>query len=48
MSLIACTHPCLYQEDGQCTLDRALSSGTPTNLAACVHFLPKRTGVKDK
>ena len=41
MSLIICADPCLYQQDGYCTLSRAVSLGEPNGKMNCVHFLPK-------
>lgn len=41
MSLIACTGDCLYQRDGYCTLQRAMSSGEPTGEHPCVNYVPK-------
>lgn len=40
MSLIGCTSQCLYQKDGYCQLDRAMSSGEPTADHPCVNFVP--------
>ena len=40
MSLIPCTSLCVYQLDGTCTLQRAMSSGTlNSHLSNCVHFV---------
>ncbi len=41
MSLIGCTSQCLYQKDGYCQLDRAMSSGEPTADHPCVNFVPR-------
>ncbi len=41
MSLIACTSPCVYQQDGYCSLDRAVSCGAPTRRDPCVNFVPR-------
>lgn len=41
MSLISCTGDCLYQRDGYCTLEKALSSGQPTGEVPCVNYVPK-------
>lgn len=41
MSLISCTAPCVYQQDGRCALSRAASCGTPGNCAQCVNFVPR-------
>ncbi|MGM9578683.1 MAG: hypothetical protein ACI3VS_04790 [Evtepia sp.] len=41
MSLIPCTDPCIYQQDGRCTLSRAVSGGDPAQLRDCVHYLPR-------
>lgn len=40
MSLIPCTDPCIYQQDGCCTLCRAASCSTPGNAAGCVNYVP--------
>ncbi len=40
MTLIPCTDPCIYQQEGLCALDRACSAGLP-GTAGCVHFLPR-------
>ena len=44
MSLIVCTSECLYQLDGYCTLERAVSGGAPSEENPCVNFVPKRGG----
>jgi hypothetical protein len=41
MSLIVCTGDCLYQRDGYCTLERAMSSGEPTGEHPCVNYVPR-------
>jgi len=41
MSLIPCTDPCIYQQDGCCTLCRASSCSSPGNAASCVNFVPR-------
>lgn len=41
MSLIACTSPCVYQQDGSCTLERAASCYTASDEAGCVNFVPR-------
>lgn len=40
MSLIPCTDPCIYQQDGCCTLCRAASCSAPGNAAGCINFVP--------
>lgn len=42
MSLILCTSECLYQVDGYCSLERALSGGEPNENNPCINFVPKR------
>lgn len=44
MSLIVCTSDCLYQQDGRCSLERAVSGGAPSRENPCVNYIPK-TGV---
>lgn len=45
MSLIACTSDCVYQQDGYCALERAVSCGLPNDIEPCVNFVPRyRTG----
>lgn len=41
MSLIGCTNDCLYQRDGYCTLQKAMSSGEPSGEHPCVNYVPK-------
>ncbi len=41
MSLIGCTSDCLYQKDGYCQLDKAMSSGDPSAEHPCVNYVPK-------
>lgn len=41
MSLIGCTSDCLYQKDGYCQLERAMSSGTPTGEHPCVNYVQR-------
>ena len=40
MSLIVCTDPCVYQQDGYCSLARAASCGS-TGGSGCVNFVPR-------
>ena len=40
MSLIPCTGDCLYQRDGYCTLEKAMSSGEPSGAHPCVNYVP--------
>lgn len=44
LSLIACTDPCVYQEDGYCSLSRAASPGQMGNCG-CVNFVPRLQSV---
>lgn len=41
MSLIGCTSDCLYQKDGYCQLERAMSSGTPNGEHPCVNYVQR-------
>lgn len=41
MSLIGCTSDCLYQKDGYCQLERAMSSGEPSADHPCVNYVPR-------
>lgn len=41
MSLIGCTSDCLYQKDGYCQLQRAMSSGEPSGANPCVNYVPR-------
>ena len=41
MSLISCTNDCLYQRDGYCLLERAMSSGEPDLDHPCVNYVPR-------
>ncbi len=41
MSLIGCTSDCLYQKDGYCQLDQAMSSGEPSSAHPCVNYVPR-------
>lgn len=41
MSLIPCTGDCLYQRDGYCTLEKAMSSGEPSGAHPCVNYVPR-------
>lgn len=41
MSLIGCTNDCLYQIDGYCQLEQAMSSGDPSADHPCVNFVPR-------
>lgn len=51
MSLIGCTSDCLYQKDGYCQLERAMSSGEPSEEHPCVNYVPRsqdsRQGLPD-
>lgn len=48
MSIIACTSDCVYQREGYCTLDRALSCGMPSKADPCVNFIPKSRSAEQK
>ncbi len=41
MSLIACTEPCVYQQDGCCHLSRAASCASPGSVVGCVNFVAR-------
>lgn len=41
MSLIPCTDPCVYQQDGYCSLARAASCAAPGSAVGCVNFVPR-------
>ena len=41
MSLIGCTNDCLYQQDGYCLLERAMSSGEASDKVPCVNYVPR-------
>lgn len=41
MSLIGCISDCLYQKDGYCQLERAMSSGEPSAEHPCVNYVPR-------
>jgi hypothetical protein len=41
VSLIACTSDCVYQQDGYCSLERAVSCGLPSDDETCVNFVPR-------
>lgn len=41
MSLISCTSDCLYQKDGYCQLERAMSSGEPSSAHPCVNYVSR-------
>lgn len=47
MSLIVCTSECLYQQDGYCSLERAVSGGTPNEENPCVNFVPRRSSLQN-
>lgn len=47
MSLIACTSECLYQRDGYCFLERAVSGGVPSEDDPCVNYVPRRIGLQN-
>lgn len=39
MNLINCSHGCIYQKDGYCTLDK-LNDIVSTPLSDCLYFSP--------
>lgn len=48
MSLIACTNDCLYQQDGYCALERAVTSSLPlTSSGQCVNFVRRNASNQD-
>lgn len=47
LSLIACTSDCLYQQDGCCCLERAVSGGVPERGEQCVNYLPRARRSQD-
>lgn len=41
MSMIRCEHPCKYQKEGYCELNKAVSmTSTPFTFTDCVYFTP--------
>ncbi|MDY3015237.1 MAG: hypothetical protein SOR61_08715 [Evtepia sp.] len=48
MSLIPCTDPCIYQQEGRCTLSRAASRGNPSPQKPCIHYLPRDHSEQDR
>lgn len=40
MSVIPCTQNCLYQKEGLCALEQAMSSGVPSADHPCVNYVP--------
>jgi len=43
MSIIPCTESCVYQQDGNCRLERAASCGTSEiSGTQCVHYIEKQ------
>ncbi len=40
MTLIECTSDCIYQQDGTCRLQKAMSTGVPSDHP-CVNYVPK-------
>lgn len=40
MSMIPCTQPCRFQEDGLCTLTQCTTMGQTDMAHLCVHFQP--------
>ena len=46
MNLISCTDPCIYQQEGYCTLARAASTGESALLRDCIHYLPRNPSQK--
>lgn len=47
LSLIVCTSECLYQQDGYCSLERAVSGGAPSKENPCVNFVPRRGSLQN-
>ena len=47
LSLIVCTSECLYQQDGYCSLERAVSGGAPSKENPCVNFVPRRSSLQN-
>lgn len=47
MSLIACTHDCLYQIDGYCSLERALSTGQTEYPDECINYIPNKNQLQN-
>lgn len=45
MNLINCSHNCLYQKDGYCTLDK-LNDRFLTPAADCLYFSPTASSVE--
>lgn len=42
MSLILCTSNCIYQKQGECTLDRAVSAGQKKyDKGYCAYYIKK-------
>lgn len=43
MSMIRCEHPCKYQKEGYCELDRAVSAVSAISYVNdCIYYVPAR------
>lgn len=48
MTLIPCTNDCLYQTDGYCALEQAVTSSLPQSASGkCVNFVPRKASLQD-
>lgn len=47
MSLIPCTFDCIYQNGGECFLDRAVSAGKQ-NSGGCAYYIRKAKDTKKR
>ena len=48
MSLIPCTDHCVYQQDGYCSLSRAVSCAAPGSAVSCVNYVPRSKDRTDR
>lgn len=48
MTLISCTQDCLYQRDGYCALERAITNIKTVPNDFCVNFTPKQQPVRSE
>ena len=46
MGLIPCTFDCIYQDGGECFLDRAVSAGKQDGGGRCAYYVRKADGGK--
>ena len=47
-AMIACNDPCIYQQEGVCTLDHITGAEGTVSSSGCIHYVPREPGTSEK